>query len=264
MGEFEPLEVVQNKVLIEGYPVRQYEHRTVRELSVQWYIALVSSSVWEHVKEVIQRVLPNHEATFFSSTHLLTTSEVLLPENKAKRSILLEVTGEITSICLKKDNTIRGVITIPYGKDHVLKVLAPDAVSAEEARGSLEVFLKKNMKDMVYDSFPSELQEALSVWHQEVQRGMCELAEGVTPPLLVDLMVDAQWYSIYKLALERSWEMPGVRQLQTNKVRNVGFVGVSGDIAQGQKDDTRLYALIQSLRNYTHEKSVCYNNLHKI
>jgi hypothetical protein len=258
MGSAVPLEVFKNSTLLEGYPVTQYEHRMVKELSIQFYIAMVSKSVLEHVEEVIKRILPNHEIFFSTSTHFFSSIHTTSSVHKNSRSVFIEISGEITSVSIRKNDSVMGVVTIPHGKNRILKVVAPNAVSAQEARSSLSMFFKKNTK-IIYSELPTELQDALTAWHTEVTENIKMLSDGVTPPLLIEVVVDARWFPLYKSILEQPWEMPGVRQVQNNEVCNVSLHTLNfAEKEDSSVTDMRLFVLIQTLHACTLEKGMCY------
>jgi hypothetical protein len=251
-------EVYADVVRIGGYPVQNYLRRSATELSVQFYFGVVSSTVQEHIDEVLKRVLPNHEIFFVTATRAFSILEHTLASNTQQRSVLLEVTGEITSVAILKQGIVTGVVTLPFGTNHILKTLAPDALSAEEARGLLEVVHKKS-DTATFETLPSELQEALTNWKDAVVTCLNDLSEGVSPPTNVVIVVHELWYPFYKLSIEKPWEMPGVRILQGNIVHQISVLQSPVEKkSTSSLRDTRLSLLTHVLPSCTQEKGMWY------
>jgi len=258
MGKPEVLEVYNDLVLLEGYPVKTYEHRMTNEFSAQFYFALVSESVQQHVEEVIGRVFPNHDLLFSTSTRVFSNIETKLSPTKKQRLTLIEITGEITSISILKKGVVTGILTVPFGTNHLLKAIAPKAVSAQEARSSLDV-LSKDKTSIKLDSLSEGAQTAFAKWHIDVAEAMCVLSNGVTPPSNIVVAVDMPWYPLCKLALEESLEMPGIRKALDIKVRHVEPVPKDDkNKTKLPTLDTRLSTFTRLLNRCTSKKSMCY------
>jgi hypothetical protein len=258
MGTPKPLEVYTDVVRLEGYPVHNYLRRTTNELSVQFYFGIVSTSVQEHIDEVLKRVLPNHEIFFMTATRAFATLEAMYTTKLHQRSVLIEITGEITSVSILKKRTVLGVITIPLGTNHVMKALAPNAVSAEEARGLLDVVRKKNATSD-FEALPPELQETLGIWKDAVTKSINTLGGGVTPPTNVTIVVDTVWYQLYKVSIEKPWEMPGARIVQGSIVDHITpQIGEEATKEGVSSQDARLFLLTRLLPSCTQEKGMWY------
>lgn len=258
MGAPELLEVYTDTVRLEGYPVSNYMRRSASELSVQFYFGIVSTSVQEHIEEVLKRVLPNHDIVFITATRAFTTLEANFATKVHQRSILIEITGEISSVSILKRGAVTGVVTIPLGTNHIMKALAPSAVSAEEASGLLDVVRKKHATSD-FEALPPELQEALTTWKDAVVKSINTLGGGVTPPTNVVVVVDAAWYQFYKLSIEKPWEMPGVRIAQGNTVDQITSQLGAVEKKEGlSTQDTRLFLLTRLLPSCTQEKGMWY------
>ena len=252
MGTPAMLEVYHDVVRLEGYEVQAYEHRTVHELSTQSYFSMVSLSIQEHIKEVLERVLPNHVIHFSSSARIFSVGvHDYFPK---RRSIFFEIGGEITSIGCMRQGILTNVTTIPFGTNHILKTIAPNALSAKEARSFLDIFHKKIRSDMSFEVLPENLREALTVWKQAIVLSIEDLFRGVTPPTDMVLLVGNSWYLLYKIALTQPWKLPGVRQVVEMQVQHVH------PQKSGEKDsnDVRLLVFAHAVQNCTSKNSVCY------
>lgn len=260
MGTQKILEVHTESIRLEGYPVTTYNRRSAQELQVQFYFGIVSETVFEHVEEVLRRVVPNHDIHFSTSTHAFSVLETLSKGTVAKRSALMEISGEITSVALLKNGELIGVGTVPAGTNHILKIIAPNALTAQEARSSLEMLYKKNSKND-FEALPEELRNALVAWKEDVVRTMCVQSEGVTPPTDIVVVAQALWYPFYKTVLEKVWDMPGVKVSLESDVRELEpktVTKVEARKALVSVQDTRLSALTRLVSFCTQEKSMWY------
>jgi len=252
MGTPAMLEVYHDVVRFEGYEVKAFEHRLVHELSTQSYFSIVSESIQEHVKEVLERVLPNLAIHFSSSARIFST--VVHDYFPKRRSVFFEIGGEITNMGCIQQGILANVATIPLGTNHILKTLAPNALSAKEARSFLDIFHKKAHTELSFEVLPENVKEALTVWKQSVIRNMQVLSGGVTPPTDMVVLVGKSWYPLYKLALVQPWKLPGVQQAIETRVRHV-HPQESGDV---DSNDVRLLVFARAVQNCTSKNSMCY------
>lgn len=257
VGDFSVLESHSDIILIDGYCVNFFEHHKARELSVQFYFAITPDAVQKHIEEVLNRVFPSHNLLFLTSTRLFSNTEVLFEHMHEKRSVLTEVEGEITSISILKNGVVAGIVTIPFGINHLLKSVSPKASGVKEARDSVEIFLKKNT-NLKQEVLPKKLQSSLDEWLQEVSNAVKILSNGVTPPQDFILVVDLLLYPLYKFALEQSWEMPGVRKSLKLNIKHVNVLADNEKTEIEPLRDTRIYAFASLLHNCTHKKGICY------
>ncbi len=258
VGDYNVLGVHKDIVLIEGYQVKAFEHRQANELSLQFYFDLVPDTVQKHVEEVLKRVFPNHGLFFATSTQTFSSTEASQDCTKKESLILLEIEGEITSVAVLKNGIVMGVSTIPFGVNHLLKTFSPKAGTIKEAKDFLDVFLKKNIK-IEQDALPKKAQNLLNKWMSEVSMNIRDLTYGTTPSTDFVLVVDALLYPLYKFALKKTWEMPGVRKSLKLNVRHINPVLDNEKEKRGDVGDIRISTFARLLHGCTSEKGVCYN-----
>jgi hypothetical protein len=251
MGTPELLEMYLDVVTLEGYEVNTYENMIVKELSVQMYLSIVSASVQEHVSDVIERIFPNHTIVFFTSTRILSNIKKyhLTSKTNTHRSVLLEVSGEITSVAFLHKGILKNIATVPFGTNHVLKALSPNAVNAHEARSALSITTKKN-KEMDFALLPKVLQNALFEWHTNTISSIIKLSGGITPPTEFLLFVETPWQKFYKSVLATSWEMPGIRK---SVDLDIQIIEEKTKKENTKNPDTLVVSIFANLlRHYTH------------
>lgn len=261
MGTPRRLETFADRVKIDGYKVCAFDRRSVHELSVQTYYSIVPETVQEHIEEVLQKVFPNHDISYATSTRVFSDKRTILSKQIGqKRSLLVELTGEMTTITLIKHTVPYNTVTAPLGTNHVLRAMSPGAVSAKEARGPIDVLYKKNKEIASIDTLPENLQIPLRDWHRNVSNGIQSVSAGVTPPIDIVIITDAFWRPFYTATLAIPWEMPGVRKMLPLHIRTPLEIAREEEktIKQEEMGDMRLITMARSLQVYTNKTGVCY------
>jgi len=214
MGEYEVLEQEEQTTYLAGYPVVDWEHRTVREVALVAYYALIGTAVAAHVREILARVLPHTSAILVSSTRLLNALyHQTLWSGQTAQATLVEVLGQVTSIATMRKGSLTHVRTIPLGTNHILRAAAPNAVSIREAQSKLEVVRKtREGSEGNTMTLPEEVNVALNDWYHAVRDEIIAQSGGVTPPELTLVMVGMNWYEFLFPLLEQPYLVPGIRE----------------------------------------------------
>lgn len=258
MGTPVLLEAHHDSITLEGYPVQNYAHATVNEMSTQCYYSIVSTSVQDHIKEVLERVLPNHELHFSTSTRVFS-SLCAKKGVKNQRSIFFEIGGDLTSLGSVKNGKIINTVVIPLGTNHILKVLAPKAQSVSEAKSAFDLLQKKNTSEISFESLPETVQGALLTWKEQISNSLRTLTHGITPPPDVWMVVDTPWFALYKLALEIPLKKGVIQQNSDMRIQHLS------EKTDDKKEtlagsDPRLCAYARLLQSCTSKNSLCYTN----
>jgi len=264
MGKPKYLEVAYDTVTLEGYQVHSHEHRTTKELSITFYFGVVSESVQEHIEEVLKKVLPNHSITFITATTMFSVLENICRVAKSQRSLLLEITGEMTSVALLEKGILRGVKTLSFGTNHLLKIIAPNAVTFEEAQTSLEIFKKKYTKKDGLASLPHELQDALRTWEENVMSSVHFLLNGKVIPTDTGIVVDPLLYKFYATIINEPKETLDSKQVIKNTTPHLLVIPQEKNVEKKEKStsttDVRFILLTYVLPFYIQEKGMWYTN----
>jgi hypothetical protein len=258
MGESEILETYINQVKVRGYAVKQYMNQTVKEVEARIYISLTPQAVKAHVREVLEKLFPNHDTDFVSSTHILSGKSYT--QHTQERILLVEVGGEMTNVSLLQYGTACTTTTFSHGTNHVLRAITPKATNAKEARGPVTVMLKKLASAKSFDEIPEALEAPMEAWHNGFVHALGTVSGGVTPPRTVALVTGVFWNRFYTAILAKQITLPGIRKKVTLEMCPI-FNTVSKNSKKVTKDtvsDTRLYAVTQALQDYTHKKTMCY------
>jgi len=257
MGEPEVLNVHNDRVMLEGYPADSWLGHSTKEFTVHAYLELVAQSVQEHVEEILERVLPNHTIYYASSTRSFAQASTLGgKKNTKKRTTLIELGGQITSISILEGSVVEDTITIPKGTNHLMQAAAPNAVNAEEARGNITV-LQKKVDSIELDTLPDELQTELADWFGEVMTAVHTISGGVIPPTRAVLVVGAFLYPLYAAALRRPWVIPNMKDnLDVEVAHLVGEL--TKDKRTLREIDTRLAILTRTVNDCSRKKPMCY------
>ena len=255
MGSHELMEHVDQAVLLEGYPVRAWEGKTIKEFTLTGYYAIAGSTVIHQVRTILERVLPNHHSEGYTSTRLLgELYRTAMWDGATSQAIFVEVFGQVTAVVTMRKGMMRHVRTIPVGTDRILRSVAPKAISAKEAESKLDILLGKEdpkQADKDETDIPEELRDAVDEWHAAVQEEIMAQSDGVTPPELILLMADTRWHELLMAVLSRPFLAPGVREERSFTVQPCStFILASHegvDVPAGAIRDVRLQVFAHTI-----------------
>jgi hypothetical protein len=71
VGDYTILEHVVQEVKLDGYRIAQWAHKHVNAIALNAYYTTVGQDVHTRVQDILERVLPNHDAQIYSSTALV-------------------------------------------------------------------------------------------------------------------------------------------------------------------------------------------------
>ncbi len=250
MGAHELLESYETAILLDGYRVTQYEHRSTRELTQSSYLAVVAQTVADHVREIIGRILPNHTLHMTTSTRIFTRDRPV--QEQGSHELFVEVGGQVTSVALLVGGTLTGVRTVPFGTNHVLHALAPDAVNAAEAWSKLALAEKQQSEATQGSVLVEHAAGAFSEWFAAVTDDVALLCRGVAPPASAVLQIARPWYASYAQVLAQPWMQQGIREKRALSVTPYYELPTGAQAKQGSDTlytdkDLRLSALFHTV-----------------
>lgn len=264
MGKGEQLEAFIDSVSVNGYPVSAtVKNHFAKDVSIQTYISITPCEVHEHVSEILTKLFPNHNVQHVSSAQLFSGTPIkgCVPIEQ-KRTIFVEVGGEMTSLYLVTQGAVYSISTFSHGTNHILREVAPQALSAKEAKDAIGLTLKKVGKIHTKEDVPEALRPPLAQWKEEFSRALEVVAGGITPPAHIVVLTNTFWQTLYTAVLNDTFTMPGVRKDVMLHVCpfSKGILSKRENVKQNKTTDTRLLSIAHSLSNYTHKKSMCYTN----
>jgi hypothetical protein len=258
VGDAEVLEMIPQRILLNGYPVKACMRQSVTRASVSVYLALVGTGVKKHVTEILERVLPNHVPVITTSTHMLAKLyRATMGSGSGNHGYLVEVGGHVTSIATLEHGVLSEVSTIPLGTNDILTATAPEAETAEEARGKLFVTLKS--KELGQNELPENVHKALSEWRESIFTAFRKHSKGVIPHEFVFLMVGTRWLGLLVPFLSEPWMIPGIRETHSQVVTPVS-VTVQPPKAQFTPENKQAWPALADSRLQVFTHSLFYSS----
>jgi len=214
MGNPEPFEECFTKVCLNGYPVFEVQGCMTNELSLTGYIAIVSESIVHKVRDILRRVLPNHDQRMTTSTRLLTGVDARIRAEQG-RKVLVELGGQVTGVSFVENGALRGTTTFPHGTHRLLRACVTEANSFEEAYSACGIADKQFGATGAYGGSHHSINEVLEEWHNGLIESVDEVTDGITPPRYAELVADERLRNFYTRTLRLEWKQHGVRRMRS-------------------------------------------------
>jgi len=219
VGEAEILEHTYQSHVLNGYRVQKFSGQEVLHAAVSDYVAFIGSDVLGHVREILERVLPNHTVTIRTSTSVLSdVYRATMGGGTSHHGYVVEVGGHVTSVASIRNGLLDKVNTIPLGTHDLLSAVSPDAPSAQEARSALFLLVKQTKGKENSVVIPAELEKPVSEWHKAVCAVFSSQGKGAVPYEIMYLVAPLAWTPIFTTVLSRPWIMPTIRKEHSQKV----------------------------------------------
>ncbi len=238
-------------VKLGGYVVNTFKNKTTNNLTMQFYFSIVSDSVQKHIEEVIKRIFPNHDLLFSSSTKVFSNLWTHTLHGESRRSVLVEIGGEVTGVSLVKDGILENVKTVPFGSNYLLKEIAPKSVSLKESLSAVAVLMKKVK---TAEDLPKNIKKLLVDWNKDIVNAVNDVSDGVIPPTGMFVVAEDMWFSLFKM----SFEMQAGEDIVDFSIKNIKDIVKIKEQAEKSTEDSRLSTIISLLNDCTLGKGMCY------
>jgi len=149
------------QVRLNGYPTANPIGQSARTIDTVSYVSVGDPLVQKRIRETVAHAFRTATVRIhsFSFVAFAVLRNLILQEN----FVCIDFGGEITDIIVVKRGVLEKTISVPFGKNHILReVMRSMHVSYDIAASSLKLFHEGNLHQTVRE----QIQQALEVGHQ--------------------------------------------------------------------------------------------------
>ncbi|KND50192.1 MAG: hypothetical protein AB198_01905 [Parcubacteria bacterium C7867-003] len=199
-GEF--FEVIEKSIVhskINGYVLDNTMNKSTKTFDASLYMSVVSSVFIDKIHTTIHKHahLPK-ERVIINTFPLISFSVIRDLFTKESSFILLDVTGEVTDITLVKNDIILETVTIPSGRNFIIRQIAKAFnVSSEIAGSTLRLHLSKKLEEAMSSKMNETLIEVEKEWSIYIENALTELSPEMILPNSIYLTADSDVADLY-------------------------------------------------------------------
>ncbi len=164
LGEGVLMEHEAIQVKLNGYETDAPIGKESKIVDIAVYVSIVPKKIFSLVKEKLGRMYHPPKVRFHSFPFIafVTIRDLFHREN----FLFLDISGEVTDISLIRKGVLQETFSFPYGKNHILRALAPQNVEGHHALAlsALAMHLSRDLHEENAEKTERTLTEAAEEW----------------------------------------------------------------------------------------------------
>jgi len=200
-GEY--FEVVEKSIIhskINGYALDESIGKNTKNFNASLHVSVVHNVFLSKVMDLVHKHTHISKDNVHVNTFpLITFSVVRDMFTKESDFMFMDITGEITDITLVKDEIIDKTVSMPSGKNFLVRQVSKNLnVSTELAESTIKLFLNKKLDEQNTIKVSDILVSAEKEWSIYLENALMELSPTLTLPSSVFLTIDKDYFDIYE------------------------------------------------------------------
>lgn len=200
---WEYFEVVEKSIIhskINGYVLDESVGKNTKNFNASLHISVVHNVFLDKVMDTVHKHTHLSKEKVHVNTFPLVTFSVLRDSfTKESDFMFMDITGEITDITLVKDDIIDKTVSIPSGKNFVVRQVAKNlSISTELAESTVKMFLNKKLDEQNTIKVSDILVATEKEWSIYLENALMELSPSLTLPSTLFLTIDKEYSDIYE------------------------------------------------------------------
>ncbi|TSC70752.1 MAG: Uncharacterized protein CEO12_128 [Parcubacteria group bacterium Gr01-1014_46] len=198
----EPFEIIEKSIVhskINGYTLDSTLNKSTKSFDASLYMSVVSSVFINKIYNTLYKYTHIPQDRILINTFPLISFSVIRDLfTKESSFILLDVTGEVTDITLVKGDIITETVTIPSGRNFVIRQIAKTFnVSTEIAGSTLRLYLSKKLEDTMMSKMLDAIVSIEKEWSIYLENALTELSPEMNLPNSIYLTADTDVADLY-------------------------------------------------------------------
>jgi hypothetical protein len=138
------------------------------------------------------------ENVIFNTFPLISFTVIRDHFTKDSNFMIMDVTGEVTDITLVRGDIITNTVTIPTGRNFIIRQIAKDFnISTEIAESTLRLYLSKKLTDETGGKMSEIMASVESEWAIYIENALTELAPDMNLPSKMFITADNDVSEMY-------------------------------------------------------------------
>lgn len=202
-------EVIEKSVVhtkINGYTLENTLGKKTKSLDAFLYMSIVSSSIISKVKSMIFKNTHISNEKILIHTFPLVSFTVIRDVYSASSDfIIIDITAEVTDITLVQNDVIKKSVSIPSGRNFVIRqIMKSFGVASEIAESTLSLYVQGRLNSEDQEKIEAVFVDVEKEWSIYLENGLIELSPEMILPGNVYLTADEDVSDIYLKFLKLS------------------------------------------------------------
>jgi len=198
----ETFEVIERSIVhskINGYTLDDAIGKNTKSFDASLYMSVVSDNFIEKILESLYKFTHvTHNNVLINTFPLISFSVIRDLFTKEQNFILMDVTSEVTDITLVKGDIIIDTVSIPSGRNFIIRQISNNFnVSTEIAESTLRLFLSKKLEEATSNQMSELMISIEKEWSIHIEKALTELAPDLNLPSTVFLTAESDTADIY-------------------------------------------------------------------
>ncbi len=177
-----PIEKNILSISLNGYPVTSPFNKKTKNLNVSFLMSFSPRHIVESIKSTVQKHIRCDDFKIHSfSVAVFSVTRDIWPDTT--HSIILDLTSEITELVLIKDGSISESISIPQGRNTLIRSISSGlGISTQVSESMLSLYIAGNSDISVKDKIEKAIGDAKKIWTGALSGALTEVAVGTSLP----------------------------------------------------------------------------------
>ena len=196
--------IIERKIIqvkIDGHEVTDFYNQITKDLEISLFFSVVPGEVLQTVEESVSKTF-NIKNIWCHSSSLSIFSIIRNLFPKKEDFIHIDISEEITDISIIKNNIVSSNISIPLGRNHLIRKLSQEMQMTEEiADSQIRMFCLKNNDELASLRLSVNMDKFSSEWLNLVTKSIDSLK--ISPPESIFLIASNDLSSFLKDKLKK-------------------------------------------------------------
>jgi hypothetical protein len=214
--------IIEKKIIqikINGYEVSNAINMSTKDLEISVFFTMVAEDILHLVNEAVTKTFHIKNSWCHSlSLAVFSTVRNLFPQ--FEDFIHIDVSEELTDICIIRDNIMTSMATIPFGRNHFIRNLSNSLkVSEEVADSMINMHAQKSNDELANLRLGVSMDAAAKDWLSRLFEILDSFKEKIYVPESIFLVINNDLNSFLKDKLEKHDFT--VTALSNNKIKPI-------------------------------------------
>lgn len=198
----ETFEVIEKSIVhskINGYTLDDAIGKNTKSFDASLYMSVVSDNFIDKIMGTLYKYTHVfHDNILINTFPLISFSVIRDLFTKESNFIIMDVTGEVTDITLVKGDIIIDTVTIPSGRNFIVRQIAKNFnVSTEIAESTLRLYLSKKLEEETSTKMAEVVVAVENEWSVYIENALTELAPDMNLPSTMFITAESDVAQMY-------------------------------------------------------------------
>ncbi len=195
-------EVIERSIVhskINGYTLDTTIGKSTKNFDASLYMSVVEAPFIEKIFQTLHtHTHLGKENILFNTFPLISFTVIRDLFTKEQNFLLMDVTGEVTDLTLVREDIIEKIVTIPSGRNYILRQIAKSLnISLEIADSSLKLYITKKLDETMLLKISDVLIQIEKEWAIYFENGILELCPDMVLPTNLFLTTNEDVAEVY-------------------------------------------------------------------